>query len=57
VLHALHLTGAGGTGAMQRSREAARSCRPWREAINAISALAVRFDSTIHKPLACSQWK
>jgi len=48
---------AGGTGAMQRSREAARGAGPWREAVNAISGLATRFNSTIHKPLACSQWK
>ena len=47
----------GGTGAMETSRQAARGAQEWRQAIASIAELAITFQSTIHKPLACSPWK
>jgi len=41
----------GSTGAMERSRVAARSAQKWRNSIAEIAALATSFTSTIHKPL------
>ena len=46
-----------GAAAMNRSRVAARSAVPWREAIAAIAELAVNFNSSIHRPLKSSNWQ
>lgn len=43
-----------GTGAMERSRVAARGAPAWRMAIAEIAGLAVEFTSTIHRPTAFS---
>uniref|UniRef100_A0A7S2U5K2 NIPSNAP domain-containing protein n=1 Tax=Attheya septentrionalis TaxID=420275 RepID=A0A7S2U5K2_9STRA len=43
-----------GTGAMERSRHAARNAPEWRSAIAEIADLAVSFTSTIHKPTTFS---
>lgn len=47
----------GGTAAMDRSRQAARSATEWRQAIADIAGLAMTFTTTIHKPLPFSPWR
>lgn len=44
----------GGTGAMEKSRVAARGAPKWRLAIAEIAGLAVDFTSTIHRPTSFS---
>lgn len=47
----------GGLAAMAKSREAARSALPWREAIGNIATLANSFSNTLVKPTSFSNWK
>ena len=41
----------GGLAAMDRSRQAARTALPWRQAIGNIAKLAQKFTNTIHRPV------